>query len=275
MSARPLPEATFARTVLGSGPGLALAHGAGSSVDQTYGPILEGLAAGHKVVGVDYPGSGGTPRSTAPLSLDDLADQLVAAAVAEGLETFAVSGYSLGGPVAIRAAARHPERVTALVLTATFARPDNRLALSAPIWGKLAETDQELLAQFLVMMATGADALGAMAPEQLRQAVAYTAAGIAEGSPDHAELVDRIDVREDLAHIAVPPWSSPPPRTGSPPRACTTTSPRTSPEPGSWRSPPATCRWWSARANGRSSSPTSWHSTPPDHGPSRSDRDGR
>ncbi|MBT1185213.1 alpha/beta fold hydrolase [Streptomyces sp. CJ_13] len=204
MSARPLPEATFARTVLGSGPGLALAHGAGSSVDQTYGPILEGLAAGHKVVGVDYPGSGGTPRSTTPLSLDDLADQLVAAAVAEGLETFAVSGYSLGGPVAIRAAARHPERVTALVLTATFARPDNRLALSAPIWGKLAETDQELLAQFLVMMATGADALGAMAPEQLRQAVAYTAAGIAEGSPEHAELVDRIDVRDDLAHIQVP-----------------------------------------------------------------------
>lgn len=61
MSARTLPEATFARTVVGSGPGLALAHGAGSSVVGTYGPILDGLAARHTVVGVDYPGSGNTP----------------------------------------------------------------------------------------------------------------------------------------------------------------------------------------------------------------------
>ncbi|MEU6219178.1 alpha/beta hydrolase [Streptomyces sp. NPDC047022] len=201
MSARTLPEATFARTVLGSGPGLALAHGAGSSIEQTYGPILEGLAAHHKVVGVDYPGSGETPRSPTPLSLDDLADQLVAAAVAEGLETFAVSGYSLGGPVAVRAAARHPERVTALVLTATLPHHDNRLALALPIWRKLAETDHELLAQFLVMMAMGADALDAVSQEQLEQAVGFTAAGIAEGTPEHAELAARVDVRDDLAGI--------------------------------------------------------------------------
>ncbi len=34
MSARTLPEATFARTVLGSGPGLT--HGAGSSIDLSW-----------------------------------------------------------------------------------------------------------------------------------------------------------------------------------------------------------------------------------------------
>ncbi|MEU8586060.1 alpha/beta fold hydrolase [Streptomyces sp. NPDC048664] len=166
--------------------------------------MLDGLAARHKVVGVDYPGSGKTPRSSTPLSLDDLADQLVAAAVAEGLETFAVSGYSLGGPVAVRAAARHPERVTALVLTATFAHGDNRLALSVPLWRRLALTDPELLAHFLVMMAMGADALEATPSEQLEQAVAYTAANIAEGTPEHAELASRMDVRDDLAHIQAP-----------------------------------------------------------------------
>ncbi|WP_328923566.1 alpha/beta hydrolase [Streptomyces sp. NBC_00190] len=205
MSERTLPEATYARTVLGSGPGLALAHGAGSSIADTYGPILEGLAARHTVVGVDYPGSGHTPRSTTPLQLDDLADQLVAAAVAEGLNTFALHGYSLGGPVAIRAAARHPERVAALVLTATFPHRDNHLVLATSIWRKLAESgDRELLAEYLTMMAVGADALEAIPDDQLQQALAFTAASIADGTPEHAELAPRIDVRDDLAHIKAP-----------------------------------------------------------------------
>ncbi|MFD7083384.1 alpha/beta fold hydrolase [Streptomyces sp. NPDC059918] len=209
MSARTLPEATFARTVLGSGsgsgPGLVLAHGAGSSVGGTYGPILEGLAAHHTVVGVDYPGSGDTPRATTPLSLDDLADQLVAAAVTEGLDTFALCGYSLGGPVAIRAAARHPERVTALVLTATFPYRDNHLALALPLWRKLAESnDPEVLAEYLTMMALGADALEAMSAEQLQQAIGFTAASVADGTPEHAELAHRADVRDDLPHIKAP-----------------------------------------------------------------------
>ncbi|MFH8387594.1 alpha/beta fold hydrolase [Kitasatospora sp. NPDC018058] len=205
MPARNLPEATFARTVLGTGPGLVLAHGAGSSVENTYGPILEGLAARHKVVGVDYPGSGDTPRSTAPLSVDDLADQLVAAAVAEGLDTFALSGFSLGGPVAIRAAARHPERVTALILTATFPHRDNRLALSSSVWRKIALSgDREMLAEFLLMMSLGADALESMPAEQLQQTLGFAAATAAPGTPEQADLVGRVDVRDDLPDIQVP-----------------------------------------------------------------------
>lgn len=205
MSARTLPEATFARTVLGSGPGLAVAHGAGSSIAGTYGPILEGLAAHHTVVGVDYPGSGDTPRSTSPLMLDDLADQLVAAAVAEGLETFALHGYSLGGPVAIRAAARHPERVTALVLSATMAHPDNQQALTVRVWGKLAATgDRRLVSEFLFPHALSPQAMEAMPADQLEQVIAYAAADIADGTVEHADLVSRIDVRDDLAGIRVP-----------------------------------------------------------------------
>lgn len=150
------------------------------------------------------PAAATPPRSTTPLQLDDLADQLVAA-VAEGLDTFALSGYSLGGPVALRAAARHPERVTALVLTATFPHRDNRLALALPVWRKLAESgNRELLAEYLTMMALGADALQAMPDEQIQQAIGFTAASVAEGTPEHAELAPRADVRDDLPHIKAP-----------------------------------------------------------------------
>ncbi|MER6959864.1 alpha/beta fold hydrolase [Streptomyces sp. NPDC000618] len=205
MSTHTVPQPVFARTRLGSGPGLLLAHGAGSSLANTYGPVMEGLAADHTVVGIDYPGSGETPRSTAPLIVDDLADQLVAAADAEGLDRFAVSGFSLGGAVAVRAAARYPERVTALVLTAAFAHRDNRLALASSIWNKIAASgDRELLAEFLLMVALGTHGIESMPTEQLRQTLGYTAAAAADGSSEQSDLVGRVDVRGDLATIAVP-----------------------------------------------------------------------
>ncbi|MEV6156956.1 alpha/beta fold hydrolase [Nonomuraea sp. NPDC052129] len=131
MPVHALPKTAYARTVRGSGPGLVLAHGAGGGVEANFGPILDGLVARHTVVGVDYPGAGATPRSEVPLDVDDLADQLVGAADAEGLDTFAIAGFSLGGSVAICAAARYPDRVSALVLTAAFAHRDAKLGLAA------------------------------------------------------------------------------------------------------------------------------------------------
>ncbi|MEV6250663.1 alpha/beta fold hydrolase [Streptomyces sp. NPDC051742] len=194
-----------ARTVHGSGPGLLLAHGAGGGIEANYGPIMEGLAAQHTVVGVDYPGSGKNPTTSTPLELDALADQLVAAADAEGLDTFAVCGYSLGGPVAIRAAARHPERVTSLILTATFARLDTRTELAAAIWHQLYESGQHLLlAQYLTQLTVSAPVLNSLTSEQVRAAAEQAAPALPQGTGAQVDLVRRADVRSDLALITVP-----------------------------------------------------------------------
>ncbi|MFG1998118.1 alpha/beta fold hydrolase [Spirillospora sp. NPDC048911] len=196
---------SFARTVHGTGPGLALAHGAGGGIAANYGPIMDALAAGHTVVGVDYPGTGATPPSTGPFDLDDLADEVVGAAVAEGLETFAISGYSLGAAVAVRAATRHPERVTALVLTAPFAYPDTYFRLLTSIWSRLyASGDHSLLAEFLLLQATGPDALASIPAADLANVVNATAGSLPPGTPEHTEILPRVDVRADLARISVP-----------------------------------------------------------------------
>ncbi|MEV8535929.1 alpha/beta fold hydrolase [Streptomyces sp. NPDC051211] len=202
-----MSTATYARTVRNEsrGPGLLLAHGGGGSVESNYGAILDGLAAGHTVVGVDYPGTGGTPKAEQPLELDELADQLVAAADAEGLDRFAVLGYSLGGNVAVRIAARYPERVTALVLTATFARSDNRLDLVTGTWTELARRgDEELLARMLLPLALSEKVLESLSPDQVEALVRDTAAAVPPGSGDHAALVRGADLRADLARIDVP-----------------------------------------------------------------------
>ncbi|MFF5987906.1 alpha/beta fold hydrolase [Prauserella flavalba] len=194
----------FATTVLGSGPGLLLAHGGGGGVAANYGPILDDLARTHTVVGADYPGTGATPRSGKPLVLDEVADELVHAATDAGLERFAMLGYSLGTGVAVRAATRHPGRVTGLVLTSGFAYPDNRLRLAASVWAGLLKGDRTLLARFLLLMAAGERRLESLAPAELDAAVDALAATVPEGTPEHVALVESVDTRAELAAIAVP-----------------------------------------------------------------------
>lgn len=195
----------FAHVVRGSGPGLLLAHGAGGSVADNYGAILDDLATTHTVVGPDYPGSGDTPRSTVPLSLDGLAAGLVRAAVAAGVERFTVLGYSLGTAVAVRVATRYPQRVTGLVLTAGLARPDNRLRLAAQVWRALLDAgDRSLLARFLTLVATGDAHLNALDPSALEEAIDSLADFIPAGSPEHVALVESVDTRAELPRIAVP-----------------------------------------------------------------------
>ncbi|MEV3924503.1 alpha/beta fold hydrolase [Actinomadura coerulea] len=200
-----LPVSDLGRVVRGDGPGLLLAHGAGGGIDANYGPVMDVLAAGHTVVGPDFPGSGRTPRADAPLTLDTLADELVAAAVEEGLETFAVSGYSLGCPVAVRAAARHPERVTALVLTAGFAHPNPRFLLAVRLWRDLLRRGElERLADLLSLIGFSAPAVDALSQDELDAAVKAGAATVPPGTPEHVDLIERVDVRADLPGLAVP-----------------------------------------------------------------------
>ena len=83
---------------------------------------LEGLADGHAVLRYDERGCGLSDRDIEDVSLDARVADLEAVIDAAGIERAALLGISQGGPVAIAFAARYPERVSRLVLYATFAR---------------------------------------------------------------------------------------------------------------------------------------------------------
>jgi pimeloyl-ACP methyl ester carboxylesterase len=103
----------------GAGPVLLLIHGlAGQSRHFSYG-ITAALAASHRVIAIDRPGSGYSPRpATMPA---DLSTQ--AAAVAQLLRQMQaapaiVVGHSLGGALALALALEQPDCVTGCVLIA-------------------------------------------------------------------------------------------------------------------------------------------------------------
>ncbi|MFI9721567.1 alpha/beta fold hydrolase [Streptomyces sp. NPDC052396] len=192
-------------TVTGSGPGLLLAHGAGASIESNFLTLIPTLAQQHTVVAPNYPGSGATPRSEEPLTIDGLADALVESAVAAGVGRFAVLGYSMGTLVAIRAAARHPNRVRGLVLTAGLARPDNRVLAALDISKKLlAEGDRKTYARFVAMTYFSRQFFDSIPRSQLKTFYGLISRAIPAGAAEQSAAVAEADTTGDLAGISVP-----------------------------------------------------------------------
>lgn len=184
---------------------LMLLHGAGGGVSVNFTPLLKRLADTHEVFGLDYPGAGDRPRNTAPLTIDDLVDAAVADADRRGVETFAVAGYSLGTSVAIRLAARYPHRVESLVLTAGFAALDTSSALAIDLWKLLyGAGDAQVLGEYMLSVASSRSRVDSLSLDQVRAIAGGLGASFPAGTADHLDLVHRVDVRQELASIAVP-----------------------------------------------------------------------
>jgi pimeloyl-ACP methyl ester carboxylesterase len=85
-------------------------------------PWLESLSARHHLYRYDSRGSGLSDRNIDLLSLEGLVADLEAVVDAADLGRFSLLGASQGGAVSIAYAARHPERVSHIVLLGAFAR---------------------------------------------------------------------------------------------------------------------------------------------------------
>ena len=94
---------------------IVLVHGLGGSAEN-WTLVLRGLSRGRRVLAVDLAGFGRTPQPAEGMRFSVLARYLARTLEALGVEHAAVAGNSLGGAVAIRYAAEHPEKVEHLFL---------------------------------------------------------------------------------------------------------------------------------------------------------------
>ena len=112
--------ATSGRTFDPARPAVLFVHGAGG--DHTVWPLQARWFAwhGHSVLAVDLPGHG---RSEGPAlgSVPELAQWLGRVLDAAGVKRAAIVGHSMGGAIALEAAAALPERVARIALLGTAA----------------------------------------------------------------------------------------------------------------------------------------------------------
>jgi pimeloyl-ACP methyl ester carboxylesterase len=100
----------------GTGQPVVLLHGAFSAIGTSFGALLPDLARTRQVIAFDLQAHGRTADIDRPLSLEQMADDAVAALAQLGIAQADFFGYSMGAGVALRVALRHPPVVRKLVL---------------------------------------------------------------------------------------------------------------------------------------------------------------
>ncbi len=100
-------------------PTVLLLHGWTASADLQFFTAYEALAEHCSFVAIDHRGHGRGLRNLAHFELTDAADDAALLLQGLGLEGVVTVGYSMGGPISLLLAHRHPGLVRGLVVQAT------------------------------------------------------------------------------------------------------------------------------------------------------------
>jgi pimeloyl-[acyl-carrier protein] methyl ester esterase len=197
---------TLAAETAGRGPPLVMLHGWGLH-SGVWAGVLPLLQARFRVTRVDLPGHGASRDSTGPFDVGAIAAAVAAVAPPRA----AWLGWSLGGQVALAAAADCAQRIERLVLVATTPRfvtaPDWPCAMAADVLAEfaaaLAADYRKAVDSFLALQLRG-DRRATELLRELRAAVFARGEPSPEALAAGLDLLAKTDLRRDLHAVAVP-----------------------------------------------------------------------
>lgn len=102
-------------------------------------PNLPALVERHRILLLDYRGSGDTDRPAGTYSTKQFADDIAALMDTVGFPKAHVVGRSMGGCIAQWMGIAHPDKVRSLILAATWGRADGMLRRTLESWANLLE----------------------------------------------------------------------------------------------------------------------------------------
>ncbi len=160
----------------------------------------ERLAQKRTLVRYDVRGTGWSEPDVSDHSLDALVTDVEAVVDHLGLDEFALLGAADAGPVAIAYAARHPERVSRLILWCSWARTSDIESPRMKAWLGLMDQDWELMTDTCAHLALGwsAGEAGRHAAKHLRESSTpeVMRAALAAG--------EKVDVTDLLPRLKAP-----------------------------------------------------------------------
>lgn len=104
----------------GEGTPLVLIHGGGSTIQTTFGRVLNDFAKNHKVIAVEMQAHGHTADIDRPLSFQQDADDIAELLKQLNIKKANIFGLSNGASTTLQFAIRHPEMTNKIIVASTF-----------------------------------------------------------------------------------------------------------------------------------------------------------
>ncbi|MEA2283587.1 MAG: hypothetical protein QOK21_4194 [Solirubrobacteraceae bacterium] len=207
-------DTSIAYQVHGDGPlDLVFVAGIVSHIEQLWedpalARVLERQAEFSRLILMDRRGTGLSDPLAGPPALEDEVEDLTAVLDAVGSERAALHAYSAAAPFAIRFAAKHPERTSALILYAGFARTTRSDDLP---WLDTREQREARIARMLETWGDGRQLLEQLAPSAVgdERLLAWLArlqrlSASPGGMAALSRMLGDVDVRDALGGLRVP-----------------------------------------------------------------------
>ena len=103
-------------------PVLVLGPSLGTSSAVLWEPVIPALAERYRIIAWDLPGHGASPATTAPFTIQELADGVITILDELGVEHALYAGVSIGGATGLALGIEHPGRCTKLAIVASAAK---------------------------------------------------------------------------------------------------------------------------------------------------------